>query len=123
MIRAAVISLALSASAASAETFVVLAYDAQAMTGAFATGDDVAAVQAKALATCGTSAAACQVVFTRAETCIGLAVDYRSGGWGATVGTGAADAEQNVLAHCASFGNTSCQVVETRCASETLETK
>ena len=121
MVRAAVISLALAAPA-SAGGFVAVAYDRGAAVHGFGVADTAGAARKAALDICGATAANCKIGYTRANTCVSVATDFTSGGYGIHGGETAEAAERNVLEHCASFGNQNCTVVDTTCAQISLET-
>ncbi|MEM6761151.1 MAG: DUF4189 domain-containing protein [Pseudomonadota bacterium] len=123
MLRAAVISLAFMAGPALADRFVALAYDRSAVIYGFGAGDTAQDAQAAALKACEDGAAGnCKLRQTRAGTCVGLAVDYSTGGWGSMSHPTRAQVETGAIAHCASFGNENCTLLATQCAETVVET-
>ena len=123
MIRAVVISLAVMASPALAERFVAVAYDNAAIIHGFGLGDTAQDAQSAALKACEDNAAGnCKLRQTRMDSCLGLSVDYSTGGWGTVARPTRAEAAADVVAHCASFGNENCTLLATQCAETVVET-
>jgi len=122
MFRTALITFSLLAGSAFADSFVALAYDHRAMIGATATAADASAAQEEALALCGEQAADCKLRLTRADSCVALALDYTSGGWGSFSSRMRSTIAVDVVDRCASFGNENCTLSLVQCAATVVET-